>query len=241
MRKRPTIDPNSAAAISSPEALRLISNLQERVSRLEGEVFGTGVYPLAPSVTPRRGRSPSLETNELLKRRDQITYWLEQNWPFLSLALRKAVNADQAICAILEARKRIPSVMQSPFYNGPEKYAEALWDFIRSGRFHGSPRNLAGSMAGMPELKWRSSLDICLQHPCELPLARGAWPDHLLRKFPDILRGLKGATTLERVKAVLAKSRTKDATYLYLRKHPEEVYDWLNVGDPASSRNESQR
>src|ERR1017187_2007591 len=30
---------------------------------------------------------------------------------------------------------------------------EALWQSIQSGRFNGNPRNLAGAMAGLPELR----------------------------------------------------------------------------------------
>ena len=171
---------------SLANAKKLISDLQERVLRLEAELFGTGVLVLGPPpVKPGMGRKRKLEQEELLKRRDALSRWIEEGWQSLSVALRKAKNADDALAAVLAARQRVPFVMQAPFYNAPEKHTEQLWEFLQSGKLSGNPRNLAGAVAGLPELSWKRSLDISQKNPCQFPLAPQAWPDFLRRKFPD--------------------------------------------------------
>ena len=207
-----------------PDAKKLISDLQQRVLRLEAELFGTGAYALGPlPVEPAIGRKRKLEQEEVLKRRDALTRWVEQSWPYLSQALGKVKKPEHAAAAILVAQQRIPGAMTPPFFNQPEKYQEELWEFIESGRLSGNPRNLAGAMAGIPELSWKRSLDICQQNPCEFPLAQQAWPDFMRRKFHVRLRELQGATTPEEAKAILVRSKTADPTYLYLKKHPQEA------------------
>jgi hypothetical protein len=224
MRKRPTIGVTSEEDFSLADAKKLISDLQDRVLRLEAESFGTGAFVLGPPpVKPGMGRKRKLEPEELLKRRDLLSRWLEEDWPSLSVALRKAKNSNQALAAILAAKERVPFVMQPSFYRAPQKYKEQLWEFLESRRLAGNPRNLAGAMAGLPELSWKRSLDICQQNPCQFPLAQQAWRDFMRRKFPVRLRELLEAATPEDAKAVLARSKTMDPTYLHLKKHPEEA------------------
>lgn len=175
-------------------------------------------------VKPEMGRKRKLEQEELLKRRDVLSRWVEEAWPFLSVALRKAKNSDHALAAVHAAKHRVPVVMlAASFYRAPEEQKEQLWEFLGSGRLSGNPRNLAGAMAGLPELSWKRSLDICQQNPCQFPLARQAWRDFMHRKFPVRLRELLEVATPEDAKAVLARSKTTDPTYLHLKKHPEEA------------------
>jgi hypothetical protein len=228
MRKSPTIAVNSETEFSLPEAKMMISELHERVLRLEAELFGTGADALGPPpAKPGVGRKRLLEQDEVLKRRDVLTRWIEADWPILSVALRKAKNADDALAAILAARLRVPYVMQESFYRTPEKHKEQLWEFIQSGKLAGNPRNLSGAVAGLPELSSKRSLDICQQNPCKFPLAPQAWPDFMRRKFPDRLRKLRAGTTKEQTKAILARSKSTDPTYLHLKKHPEELHKVL--------------
>jgi hypothetical protein len=234
MRKRPTIDATSEAEFSLPDAKRLISDLHERVLRLEAELFGTGAFLLGPlPVKPEMGRKRKLEQVELLERRDTLTRWVEEDWPLLSIALRKAKNCDHALAAVLAAKERVPFVMQASFYRFPEEYKEQLWEFLKSGRLSGNPRNLAGAAAGLPELSWKRSLDICQQNPCQFPLAQQAWRDFMHRKFPVRLRELLEVATPADAKAVLARSRTTDPTYLHLKKHPEEALLVLKAAHTA--------
>jgi hypothetical protein len=234
MRKRPTIGVTSEADFSLVDAKRMISDLQQRVLRLEAELFGTGAFVLGPPpVKPGMGRKRKLEQEELLKRRDLLSRWVEEDWPLLSVALRKAKNSDDALAAILAAKERVPFVMQPLFYRAPEEYKEQLWEFLESERMNGNPRNLAGAMAGLPELSWKRSLDICQQNPCQFPLARQAWRDFMRRKFSVRLREFLAVATVEDAKVVLARSKTTDPTYIYLKKHPEEALLELKAAHAA--------
>ena len=76
-------------------------------------------------------------------------------------------------------------------------------------------------MAGLTELSWKRSYDLSLKNSFQIPRAPQAWRDHLHRRFPDKMREVLAVETLDEVTAVLARSRTRDATYIYLKKHPE--------------------
>ena len=94
---------------------------------------------------PQRFReSLNGESAQLCYRHQSLSRWIEAVWPFLSIALRKARNADQAVAAVLAAKERVPFVMEESFYRFPEKYKEQLWEFLESDRLRGNPRNLAG-------------------------------------------------------------------------------------------------
>jgi hypothetical protein len=40
-----------------------------------------------------------------------------------------------------------------------------LWEFLNRDRYKGEPRQIANAMAGVPEMKCRSSLDLGTKHP----------------------------------------------------------------------------
>jgi hypothetical protein len=236
MRKRPTNAVKSEDVLSLPDVVKKLEEIDERTKQLEAEVFGGGASILWPPPVKRgKGRRPLLEEEVLLERRDHLTNWMERNWPYLSVALRKAKNSHEAIAAIIKAATGMSVGPQSPFYRDAEKFEAALWRFLKSGRFHGNPRNLAGAMAGLPELSWKRSFDRCSGHPCKIPVAIEAYWDYMRRHFPDRLRELQIAKTEERVKAVLKKSRTHDPVYLCLKKNPGKALDWLKAGKPPES------
>lgn len=253
MRKQPAKAAHSEEANSAPELMKVLRDfeaapnppeladelqaIRERLSKLEMAVFETSApASKSPPQKPRRGRKPKLDWQEVLERRNHLVVFLEQNWPYLSVGLHKAKKPRNASGAIAAAKSRIPGVFQPPFYEDPIKHEEALWDFLRSGRFYGNPRNLAGAMAGLPELSWKRSFDICSHHPCKQPIAQPAIWDYMRRNFYDRWRELQSARTPEQVKVILAKSPTQDPTYLHLKEHPGEALEWLNAGRPASER-----
>lgn len=237
MRRKPPPQEDSEEGISSNLALELTAGLRARVELLEREVFPYGPdIPSSPLPGPRRGRKPKLGTDELLKRRIYLTAWLEQNWPRLSVALRIAEgtkNPSVAIAAIIAAKNAgIPGVFQPPFYDAPEKYVKEFGKFLESGRFHRNPRNLAAAMAGLPELSWKSSFDICVEHSYKTGYMLQVYWDYMKRKFPVRLRELEEAKTELDVKIVLSRSRTNDPVYLHLKQNPGKVKEWLEAGKP---------
>lgn len=221
---------------SLSELTKIVLDLRERVRLLESGELRAGLFTGFPMSQQRKpgtmGRPPKLASEEVIQRRNHLSHWIENCWPILFLALRKAKSATEALDAIESAKRQHQEVMPVRFYNGPEHYAESLWSFLKSGRFHGSPRNLAGAMAGLPELSWKRSLDISQKHALNRPLEPPAWRDHLMRHFPKRFRELRKATSAVQIKAILSKSHSSDKTYRHLKKHPHEVLKWvLGRGD----------
>ena len=230
MRKTPQKEQKSEVLNFEDEMRRRLSAFEDRVSRLEAESVGISHLPPEPPPVKRgKGRRPRIERDEVLKRRDQLVTWLERAWPILLKALRKAKRSQDAVAAMIEAKAREAFVGQRPpFEKNPQEHEAALWQFLQSGRFHENPRNLAGAMAGLPEISWKRSFDICSRHPCKYMVAEQSWRDYLRRKFPQRLQELRMAKTTEEVRKVLRKSRTHDPTYEFLKEHPEEVILWFN-------------
>ena len=238
MRKRATKSTTSEEAISISELTTLVLELRERVRRLEGVVSGNEPLLLIgeePTRKPTMGRKPKLAPDELVRRRDRLSSWIEQNWPFLSVELGNPRNAKFAAYAFVKAKRRKPALFQSAFYQDPEKFTNELWDFLHGGRFGGNPRHLAGAMAGLPELSWKRSLDISQEHPLQTPLRPEVWRDHLRRRFNLRFRELESAKTVSDVKAILARSKTEDITYRHMKEYPEEVLKWVCCRGGANS------
>jgi hypothetical protein len=239
MRKTPKDGAGSGAAISLAEALATISQLAERVEELEMAVFGQRMQPKFKSpAQPLQGRKPKVEHAVVLERRDQLAYWIEINWPHLSVALHKAKSSREAISAILHARQVNPVLLMNvPFYEKPSDFESELWEFTTSRRFAGDPRNLAGAMAGLPKLRPKTSLDLCQKSPCERIVDPHAWRDYLRRKFPKRWNELRLVRTEMEFRAILKKTAAKDLTYLYLKEHPKEALDWIIATDPSQPKN----
>lgn len=89
-------------------------------------------------------------------------------------------------------------------------------------------------MAGLPELSWKRSFDICSKHPHKTDIAEPALWDYFRRNFPDRLRELNDARTPDEVKVVLDRSRTHDPVYLHLKEHADKALEWLAVGKPTA-------
>jgi hypothetical protein len=237
MRKRPQSSPQSEEAKFPDAPLKELVELRARIERLESEVFIYGVPALPSSTTKgRMGRKPKLETSELLNRRKHLTTWLEQNWPYLLQPLRTAKSkgdASIAISALIFAKTHgVSGVFQPPFYNDPERFHSALTAFLKSGRYYGNPRNLSAAMAGLPELKWKTSFDKCIAHPDNTGHMIEAYWDYMKRHFPQRLGELEKARTEQEVKTILSRSRTQDPLYTLLKDNPGKVKEWLEKGKP---------
>lgn len=112
MRKRATNRTTYEEAVSLPELTKSVLQLRERVTRLEGGVEDTEptiLSTIPPSMGQRpetrgMGRKPKLPKKELLKRRDRLSYWLEQSWPNLAEKLLAPRNAAFAAYAFVKAK-----------------------------------------------------------------------------------------------------------------------------------------
>jgi hypothetical protein len=197
----------------------------------EQPVDAAGTSEIEVPVKAKKSRRSKLTLHELTVRRREIIRILERDSPEIIERVQNARNPAEAADAVLT-----PAVKEEPFRPGflqdPHLCAEAIWKFVRSGRFHGSLRNLANAMAGVPEMSWKRSFDLCTANPPNPPIAmhHRAYRDFLHRNFPERLRELESAHTPDEVAKILAKSRSKDPIYLALRETPDKVLGWLKEG-----------
>ena len=133
----------SEAEISLGRVMKELKELRERVELLEREAFRFGQDDILPTQKePRLGRKPKFETEDLLDRRMRLSTWLEQNWPRLSVALRRAENSNNPSVAIAEfiAAKRygIPACVSHRSATR-QRIMLTLWGvFWRVGAFMGT-------------------------------------------------------------------------------------------------------
>jgi hypothetical protein len=197
----------------------------------ESDVSALDGLSMIPALeSGKRRRKSKLPLKELTSRRNRIIQLLEPRCPEIIERLRDARNETEAANAVQLAVADSP--IKPGFLQYPQQCAGQLWSFIKSGRFHGNLRNLANAMAGVPEMSWKRSFDVCIANPPNppIPMHYRAYRDFLSRNFPERLRELDSAQTPEEVTKILAKSRSKDPHYLALRAEPERVLDWLRDG-----------
>ncbi len=233
---------NKRSRKRSSEDASLLRGLTDRLEKMEKrleaveeelELLPLPNIPVASWAAPHQslGRKPGLPTPVLLYRRDNLIIWLERNWPELQLAIRQARKPADLIPAFSKLKPlNVPHMPE--FMQEPGRYLPQLWAFLKSGRCHGNPRNIANAMAGVPKQSWKRSFDIGCSNPSKLPLDVRAYRDYLRRKFPERLRELLRVKTPEKVAEVLSRSRTEDVHYLVLCDHPDKVREWLEEGKP---------
>lgn len=166
-----------------------IAELEEAVNRAPGTV---PAYFDGGTVTKEKkkpGPAKNIDDSELWHNRDALVHWLEENWPKMVQPLLAADNPRE-VAAILRQLARTPDLRppwQSRFVGHPAK----LLDFLQSEKFRIKPprktvvdalrlldaeqrkraanrlptRQIANAMAGVPRLKWRTSLDKCSVRP----------------------------------------------------------------------------
>jgi hypothetical protein len=134
-----------------------------------------------------------------LHNRDALVNWLEANWPMIAGSLRTAKNALElgVVFEGVAETEQLQPPWQSTFLAHPAE----LLDFLRSKKFKIKPpkstalaarnrpydderrkraanrlpsRQIANAMAGVPKLKWRTSLDLCQNKPSDLKIAGNA-------------------------------------------------------------------
>jgi hypothetical protein len=179
-----------------------IASLEVRVAELEEEVrFVSGDVPYFGGETDaeekkKPGPSKSIPDAELLRNRDGLVYWLEENWPRIIQPLLAARNPRQ-LQAVLKQIARPPDI-RPPWQNRFVGHPVKLLDFLRSDKFRIKPpkktvvgalgvndterrqraanrlptRQIANAMAGVPRLKWRTSLDKCSRNPSSSSVAQ---------------------------------------------------------------------
>ncbi len=110
----------------------------------------------------KRGRRPRIPTEAFIKRRDGLLQFLEVRWARLKSAMDEPGSLERLLAEIKLAS---PGAEGTWRYRHLTEHIAILWEFLNSGRYSGETRQIADAMAGVPEMKWRSSLDLGTKTP----------------------------------------------------------------------------
>ncbi len=185
-----------------------VADLEERVDRLDG-IAPPYYYGIADDTKKKPGPGKKISDAELLHNRDALVNWLEANWPMIAGSLRTAKNASDL--AMVFERVAETEQLRPPWQSQFLAHPAELLDFLRSTKFKIKPptktaldalnrpydderrkraanrlpsRQIANAMAGVPKLRWPTSLERCRTKPSDLMIAGNA--DRHYRRIYDI-------------------------------------------------------
>lgn len=223
-----------------------INQLTERIVLLERvmrERFGPGALgPGAlelPAVDPnslpnahKRGPAPALSQEQLLHRRESIIDFLEFYWPELRIPFMTKSRA--AIHRLLD---QFATSHSAPSYQAAASElhgkVDQLIEFLNSAEWNGDPRLAASAMAGIPEIRWTTSLRYCRKLPTDSAIGIRALRDYLRRNFPLVFRSLLRVHSAEAAANAMSTTRTPDREFNWLRDNPEDVLTAMRIGKPG--------
>ncbi len=201
-RKKKDRDPLTTISAKREKSLAgRVASLEARIAELEERVdCASGVVPARyyEATHVRPGPREKVDDTELLLHRDNMVHWLEEYWLQIVKPLLAARNPRQ-ISAVLRQVATTPDIRpewQRRFVGHPAK----LLNFLQSEKFRIKPpkktvvdalrpfdsdsqrraanrlptRQIANAMAGVPNLKWRTSLDKCSQNPSSYRVGHNA-------------------------------------------------------------------
>ena len=185
-----TSTPDNLAEIhaSFSEIRGKVHLLEARIALLEAESPFHASEPDQPS----RGKAPKISDLELFHTRDAYILGLEQVWPKIAKKVTSARTKDQLATLLKEFADKIP--MRDQLRERFVGATDELFTFLSDTRYKKRPsdravrlalnwnekndspsaaaklptRQIANAIAGVPELKWRSSLDRCGANPSRL-------------------------------------------------------------------------
>ena len=114
--------------------------------------------PEAPTVKAM-GRRPLVSDQELRKRLERLLPRLGGVWPQFESAINEARDADHLAVLL---REKCPARDGDHTFQRLLLHRSQMWEFVTSDRYNRTPDQFACAMAGIPEMKPRSSLDKCL-------------------------------------------------------------------------------
>lgn len=138
----------------------------------------------------RPGPDTKIDDTELLLNRDNLVQWLEEHWPQIAIPLLIAQNPERTATVLTTIAK--PCEIRPDWQSAIIHHSTELQEFLKSEKFRRkSPRKtvvdalapyqserrqqaanrlptrqIANAMAGVPKIKWRTSLDKCSEIPC---------------------------------------------------------------------------
>jgi hypothetical protein len=166
-----------------------IEQIQEEINGLSGIVPARIWEAIDGIGKKRRGPGKKIDDTELLLNRDNLVQWLEKHWAEIAKPLLKAKTPGEVNDVLTPIAA--PQETRHTWQMGIMDHSAELLEFLRSDKFRRKPpkktvvdalaiyqsekqkraanriptRQIANAMAGIPKLKWRTSLDRCSKHP----------------------------------------------------------------------------
>jgi hypothetical protein len=176
-----------------------IARMQEEIDRLSGVAVPAQIQEAIDNIgKPQTDGRKKINDGELLLNRDNLAQWLEEHWPRIVKPLLAARNACEvaAVLRPIAKPREIRPEWQKRIVGHPAK----LYQFLHSEKFRRKPprktvadalatyqsekrqkaanrlptRQIANAMAGVPQLKWRTSFDKCAENPSALRVGHNA-------------------------------------------------------------------
>ena len=225
--------------IDSPE--NRINLLEERVQLLETVIrdrFGDDALMARtpePKTSPkRRGPTPPVPKEHLFNRREWIIDLFEFYWPELRVVFLRKNRV--AIGKVLEDIAKPDKGSYASIAANMLANVDQLVEFLRSSEWNGDPRLAASAMAGVPEIRWTTSLRKCRRMRTDRAIGARALRDYLHRNFPETFRAILRARTAEGIREAMFKIRTEDREFNWLRDNPDDMFTVLRLGQPGQHR-----
>jgi len=183
-----------------------VAGMQEEIDRASGAA-PTGFLEAMDAATKKHpGPRQKMDDTELLLNRDNLAVWLEEHWPKIVKPLLTAKNQVE-VAAVLTPIAAAPDI-RSTWQCQVMDHSAVLLEFLRSKKFRRKPpkktvvdalalhrsekraraanrlptRQISNAMAGVPKLKWRTSLDKCSKRPSSSSVGHNT-AEHYRRKF----------------------------------------------------------
>lgn len=211
----------------------ILEELQTKVARLESRLDKLEKpfeFKLEAPSPKKRGRPEKIDQIDLLRRRESLFNFCCYHWPELSNMIRRAKTLRRLRALLTwfddkafepEGRALLKARVQS------------LWEFTRSSRYRGDPLHIADALAGVPEIRWRTSMNRCSGNEPIISRHPRCWRDYIERRFPERYRELLKAGNPEQVGLVLDRAQTDDSVILTLRADPGRLPYYLALGASA--------
>lgn len=168
-----------------------VEQMQEEINQALGGVPAHIREAIDSIGKKHHGPQKKIDDTELLLNRDNLVQWLEEHWPNIVQRFLPRCPTPSTIAEAfgpIAADRDIRPEWQRRFMD----HLGVLLDFLQNEKFRRKPpkktvadalrlvhserrdraanrfptRQIANAMAGVPKLKWRTSLDKCSRNPC---------------------------------------------------------------------------
>ncbi len=172
-----------------------IERMQEELDRASGAMPANIREALDSIGKKHRGPIKKIDDTELILNRNNLVTWLEEHWPQIAQRLMHRRCERRTLAAALEPIAKAPEI-RSEWQRHFMDHLDVLLEFLRSTKFRRKPpkktvadalalirserrdsaanrlptRQIANAMAGVPKVRWRTSLDRCSKNPCSWQL-----------------------------------------------------------------------